>query len=173
MQQRRFAMKVSTGFAVLALALSAPAAAQPRAEETSGRVRINDVGNPRVTPPVRGEWVELADPSPVKHGTMTVMVGEDAGNFGQLRIEAAKGRVVVLRVKVFFEDGTSKVIHVDKTLRADKANLVDLKLGTPRRIDRIKVTTETYPRGEFAVYGSSATEPGAAVAARRGAPTRR
>ena len=85
------------GFAVMVLAASTVASAQPKQEETSGRVSHSEkrADAKQDAPRHPAEWVELADASTVKHGTTYVMVGRDAGYFGTLRIDAAKGKVVV------------------------------------------------------------------------------
>jgi hypothetical protein len=132
------------------------AAAQPKSEETTERVSLDDSKGPtKRTSFARGEWVEIATPTPAKHGQEFVSVGREAGAFRHLRLEAASGKVIVLRVKVRFTDGTTKVYSIDKRLDAkrQKSHLIDLK--NDRTIDQIVVKTETYTRGSYAIYGSS------------------
>jgi hypothetical protein len=158
MQLLRFAMKTSVLFALIVVGTATTAAAQTKTEETSGRVSLNDQQPPAKTAAVRpGDWVELATETPAKHGKEFIVVGKDAGAFGKLRLEAAKGKVIVLRVKVYFDDGASKVYVVDKRLDAkrQKSTIVDLKTTKP--IDRVVVMTETYTKGEYALYGSSSS----------------
>jgi hypothetical protein len=155
MQERRFAMKTSVLFALIVIGAPTQAAAQPKNEETSGRVSLSD--KPAPSRPARqpGDWVELASATPAKHGKEFVVVGKDAGTFGKLRLDAGKGTVIVLRVKVYFDDGTSRGYMIDQRLVAKrrKSTVVDLKTQKP--IDRIVVSTETYTNGEYAVYGAS------------------
>jgi hypothetical protein len=158
MQELRFAMKTSVLFALIVVGAATQAAAQPKAEESGGRVSLSDKPAPArrdVRQP--GQWIELASATPAKHGKEFVVVGKDAGMFGKLRLDAGKGKVIVLRVKVMFDDGTSRVYMVDKRLDAkrQKSTLVDLKTQKP--IDRIVVMTETYTNGEYAVYGASSS----------------
>ena len=156
MQERRFAMKSPALFTLILVGAAGTAAAEPKQEESSGRVSLSDDGrrSGAAHRPASG-WVELADPTTVKHGTTHVMVGKEAGTFGKLRIDAARGKVKVVRVKVHFQDGSSRTYRVGKRLsaRGTKSTLVDLKTTKP--IDRVLVTTERHTKGEFALYGSS------------------
>lgn len=148
-------MKSPALFTLILVGAAATAAAEPKQEQSSGRVSLKDDGQgSRAAPRSESGWIELADPSTVKHGTTHVMVGKEAGTFGKLRIDAAKGKVVVERVKVYFEDGSAKTYRVGKRLsaRGTKSTLVELKTTKP--IDRVLVTTQRHTRGEFALYGS-------------------
>ena len=99
-------------------------------------------------------WTQLATPTPTKHGTEFVFVGKELGSFDQLRVDADKGKVIVRRVKVYFDDGKQQVIDVDRVLDGKhKSAFVDLKANKP--IDRIVVTTEPQTNGMYALYGSS------------------
>lgn len=141
---------------MIVVAASSTAAAEPKQEETSGRVSINENSDPKAdTPRQPGQWVELASPTPAKHGTEFVIVGKEAGTFAKLRVDATKGRTNVRKVKVFFADGTEKSVHLDKALKSGKSAQVDL--GADKAIDRIVVVTETHTKGEYAVYGASGT----------------
>lgn len=132
------------------------ASAEPKQEETSGRVRLteNDDQNASLsrTP---GEWVELASPTPARHGTEFIMVGKEAGTFSKLRIDATKGRTNVVRVVVHFDDGKVKTVRLDRALHAKRAKSALVDLGEPRRIERVVITTERHTRGEYALYGSA------------------
>ena len=147
-------MRLSALFTVMVVASASPASAQLKQEENSGRVRLDDDVRPHDAPRQPGDWVELASPTPAKHGTEFVLVGKDAGSFARLRVSAEKGRTIVRRVKVFFVDGETKTVNVDKSLAQGKSTIVDL--GGDKTIDRIVVTTETGTRGMYAIYGSSA-----------------
>jgi hypothetical protein len=156
MQERRFAMKPSALFALIVVGAATTAAAQPKSNEPTGRVSLSDKDAPtKRTARQPGEWVELASATPAKHGQEFVVVGKEAGLFRKLRLEVDTGKVIVLRVKVRFEDGTTRIYPIDKRLDAkrQRSTLIDLK--SDKAIDQIVVKTETYTRGEYAVYGSS------------------
>ena len=131
-------------------------------EEDNGRVSLNDE-NAKKPDPVRqaGEWVELASPTPAMHGTEIVIVGSDAGSFSKLRFMSTTGKTIVRDVRVYFDDGSTKKVQVDKILPEGKYTVVDLK--GDKRIDRIRVNTETHTKGQYTIYGSSE---GAVVGAR-------
>jgi hypothetical protein len=161
MQHRRYAMRSSTLFTVIAIGSATVASAQPKQEETSGRVRLDDDENKSTNAPRQpGDWVELASPTPAKHGTEFVIVGKEAGAFSKLRIDPAKGKTIVRKVKVFFTDGKVKVVHLDKIVSEGKGPAL-IELGDPRAIDRIVVNTEAYTSGKYAIYGSSEVGSGA------------
>lgn len=132
----------------------------PKPDEASGRVSYVEPKNgteakteaPRAT----GEWVEVATPTPASHGNEFIMVGDDAGSFSQLFITPAKGTTIVRRVRVYFTDGTNKKYTVDTAInkKGRKMAIVDFK--APRHIHHIVVSTE-YGKGEYAVYGASAS----------------
>ncbi len=129
------------------------AAAEPKQEEISGRVSLNEKDAPRADALRQSsDWVELASPTPAKHGTEFVIVGTSAGAFSKLRVDATKGRTNVRTVKVFFTDGNVKTVRLDKALRQGRSATVEL--GEPRTIERVVVTTETHTKGEYALYGS-------------------
>jgi hypothetical protein len=149
-------MRLSAVFTVMVVVGSTPASAQLKQEENSGRVRLDDDDKPAA---VRqdGEWVVLVTPTPAKHGTEFALVDKTAGSFSKLRVSAEKGKTIVVRLKVYFDDGQTKTVQLDKALPEGKSTFVDL--GGEKKIDRIVVTTETYTRGQYAVYGSSGVGP--------------
>ena len=116
--------------------------------------------------PIRtpGDWVELADPTPAKHGTEFVVVGAQQGSFSQLRINAAKGATTVRSVRVMFSDGTEKTMKLGKTVKGNKFAVVDL--GAEKPIWQVVVTTDRQGSGEYSVYGSSGPAPGTVVSSR-------
>ena len=148
-------MRVPALFTLIVIGSVATASAQPKQEETSGRVSLKEKDAKPEAPRQPGDWVELASATPTTHGTEFVMVGKDAGTFGKLRIDASKGKAIVRKVRIYFDDGKLKVVQVDKILSAkgNKSTLIDL--GDPKLIDRITVTTESDTKGEYALYGSS------------------
>jgi hypothetical protein len=154
MQYRRFAMRLPTLFTVIIVATATAASAEPKQEEISGRVSLNEKSDKKTDAPRQpGDWVEIASPTPAKHGTEFVIVGKEAGSFSKLRVEGAKGKTIVRRVKVVFADGKTKSVQVDKSLARGKSAFVDL--GDPKLIDRIVVTTETHTSGAYAIYGTA------------------
>ncbi len=148
-------MRIPSGFAIVLVAATGVAAAQPKQEENNERVRYGDTDKPKHDA-ARDDsgWKQLATPTPVKHGTEFIEVGKDQGNFDKLRVDADKGRVVVRRVKIFFEDGKQQVVEVDKVLDG-KHRSAEIDLKTQQPIDRVVITTEPHGSGEYALYGSS------------------
>lgn len=152
-------------FTVIVVGVGSVASAEPKQNETSGRVSYTenaDSANPD-EPRRPGEWVELASATPSKHGTEYVMVGREAGTFSQVRIEAVKGRTEVQVVKIVFDDGTAKRVRVEKRIstKRDRSTVIELK--EPKVIDHIEVTVDSGLGGHYAVYGSSS---GGSVATR-------
>lgn len=148
-------MRSPTLFALIVLGSVSAASAQPKQEETSGRVSLKEKDAKANAPRQAGDWVQLATPTPAKHGTEFVVVGKEAGYFSKLRLDAAKGKTIVRRVKVVFDDGKTKNIQLDRVLSAAGNRSAVVDLGDSRAIDRIVVTTETETNGEYAIYGSS------------------
>lgn len=160
-------MRCSALFTVIVVGTSMLASAQPRPPEPSERISYGEAKDTpkQAAPHQPGEWIELATPTPAKHGTEIIMVGKDTGYFSQVRLHAAKGSTIVQRVRVIFADGgKARTVKLDKRLDAKHPELV-IQLGSPRAIDRVVVTTATNTRGEYALYGSSA-EGGTAAASR-------
>jgi hypothetical protein len=137
-----------------AIAMAATTAtAQPRQEETSGRVSYV-APKPRL--PLEGHWIELVSPTPVKHGTEFIVVGAEAGRFSQLRVDACAGTVILLRLRVFGNDGAVQTVQVGRRLdRTHKSVVIDLLAW--KAIDQIAITAETRTQGMYTVYGSGAT----------------
>jgi hypothetical protein len=147
-------MRLPTLFTIIIVTMTTTAAAEPKQEETSGRVSLNEKSDKKADAPRQpGDWIQIASPTPAKHGTEFVIVGKEAGYFAKIRVDGAKGKTIVRRVRVFFTDGKVKNVQLDKTLTQGKSALVDL--GDPKAIDRVVVTTETHTSGEYAIYGSS------------------
>ena len=145
-------MKVLSLLPVIAMAATT-ATAQPTREEAGGRVSYI-VPQRKPTPPSEVHWIELASPTPVKHGTEFIIVGADAGRLSQLRVDAYAGTVILLRLRVFAHDGTVQTMRLGRTLdRTHKSVVIDLFPWTA--IDQIAITTETRTQGKYTVYGSS------------------
>jgi hypothetical protein len=161
-------MKVATIVAlVLAAATSFPsstASAQPR-EERGGRVPYDRRLEPPPPPPQTREWVRLATPTPTKYGTEWIVLGEKAGMYRMLRIEAISGVVHLRRVRVDFANGRTTTFNVDQWLNLRRPN-ARIDLGALRSVEKIVVTTARSPAGTYVVYGTSRTPTGELVAAR-------
>ncbi|HUJ63386.1 MAG TPA: hypothetical protein VLX92_33035 [Kofleriaceae bacterium] len=145
-------MKLHAGFAVVLVGATAVASAEPKQEGDNARVSY------RTDLPVQpahadGAWMELATATPASHGTEYFDVGQDAGTFGQVRIELSKGTVELHRVRLDFADGTSKVVDVDKRLNAHRRSAV-IALRSPRPIAEIVVSTERGP-GSYEIFAQS------------------
>lgn len=129
------------------------ATAQPRREETSGRVSYV-APQRKPGPPSEAHWIELASPTSVKHGTEFIIVGADAGRFTQLRVDAYAGTVILRRIRVFHHDGTVQTVQVGRTLDRMHRS-VEIELPAGKAIDQIAITTATRTQGTYTVYGSS------------------
>ncbi len=157
------AMRYLAVFATVVGAAAHYASAQPKQEETTkqeentARVRYGDEGPPKsdATGHEAGSWLQLATPTPAKHGTEFVFVGKEQGAFDKLRLDADKGKVIVRRVRIYFDDGKQQVVDVDRALGA-KHKSAEIELKAPHAIDRIVITTEPQTNGTYALYGSSA-----------------
>jgi hypothetical protein len=154
MQGLAFIMRSPALFAIFLVGTAAAVYAQDKPSEPTERISHNEKQpEPRRDAQRQGDWVELGDPSPAKYGTVYVMVGEDSGLFGKLRLDATTGKVHVKQVRVTFVDGKSKVYKVNKTLAGKKkATIVDL--GDPRAIDQVAITTDRRGGGEYALHGA-------------------
>jgi len=147
-------MRTTAPFALILVGAVTTATAQPKQEETSGRVRLDESAANANEPRAPGDWVELASPTPAKHGTEFIIVGKEAGGFGKLRLDAVKGAVPVKQVRVSFSDGTSKVYRINKRIDAKRHTSLFVDLPTTKEIDQIAVVTDRRASGEYSVHGS-------------------
>jgi hypothetical protein len=146
-------MKFTALLTVLLAATASVATAEPKQQENSGRVSYSGKEDPAATTHLDGEVVELASPTPVKHGKEFINVGADAGEFSQLRVDAHQGKVIVRKVRIDYVDGKSQLVNVDKVL--DKRNpsaTITLAKG-PRAIDSVVVITERETNGSYSLQG--------------------
>ncbi|HTL32501.1 MAG TPA: hypothetical protein VL326_05230 [Kofleriaceae bacterium] len=157
-------MRASALLSVLLLGTGV-AAADTKPETDVGRVQLQDQQTPP-KPRAPSQWLELADATPAKHGTEFFVVGAQQGSFSRLRIEAAKGRTNVKRVTVVFVDGTKKTYKVDATVFEKGRKFAEIDLGMNKPIEQLVVTTDRFPKGEYALYGSSGGGSGSAVSSR-------
>lgn len=156
MQGCRFAMKYAAVFAFILAGAVATASAQPEPTEPSGRVSYTDQAAPaKPAAAQQGSEVQLASPTPANHGTEFIVVGRDAGQFSQLRLAATSGKVIVRRVRIFFDDGTQQAVNVDSILDSNRGKDATVNVKAATAIDHITVTTEP-GHGQYALYGTAA-----------------
>ncbi len=140
--------------ALIILMAATPSVADPKTE-TVERVRYdNKRPPPRANARPADGAIELASPTPARHATEYIFVDTGLGPFDRLRVDAT-GKVVIQRIKVYFADGTRKVIPVAKTLVANRTSTT-IVLGHDAPIERIVVDTEP-TRGSYSVHGLPAT----------------
>lgn len=138
--------------AFLLAALATGVAAEPDKNETVERVSLNDVGSDARLPADDDGWVELADPTPTKHGKVYISVGASAGTFSKLRLDAAKGKPYVKSVRIDFATGPSRVVRVGKTLSKKRPTYVDL--GGAREIKQVVVNGERQSDGMYTLHAA-------------------
>ena len=174
MQGCRFAMRASAlltsiitiglGLGLVGTGLTAASADSTEKPETEvGRVSLDEPKGAD-TPRAPSQWLELADPTPAKHGTEFIVVGAQQGSFSRLRVDAAKGRTIVKHVRVDFSDGSKKTYKVGKTVSKNGRKFTEIVLGVTKPIEQVSITTDRQTGGHYAVYGSSSTAPGAGTA---------
>jgi hypothetical protein len=142
-------MKRPALFAVVAMAAST-ATAQPKQEVDDGRVSYTGA-EPRADD---DGWVQLTSPTPVEHGTEYIVVDPDAGHFTRLRVDAHSGTVAVVRLRLFFADGTARNIPVGKSLDGERRSTV-IEIPASKRIRTIGVTTVRSTGGAYTLHASS------------------
>ncbi len=145
-------MRTPNLFAMILVGTVGSATAEPKQEETSGRVSLDPAQGD--APRAPSAWVELASPTPAKHGTEYIVVGKDAGGFAKLRVDATKGAVSVKQVRVTFTDGQTKTYRIDKRIDSKRQKSLYVDLPTTREIEQVVVVTDRRSKGEFALYGS-------------------
>lgn len=156
---------LATTFLFLAGAASL-VSASPAREETTARISYSETREaPRARPVIEPGWVELASPTPAKHGREFIMVGADAGAFTQLRLTAASGRPVIRSVRIHYADGRRRSYDVDKAIDAKRRPIyVDL-LG-PSAIRQVIVYSDKNSPGSYVVEANSG-EPSRRTIAKR------
>lgn len=147
-------MKTAMLVAMLALtAASSAGNAQPR-EERGGRVPYGP--NWRRPPPVppRTGWINLATPTPTRHGTEWIFLDESVGPLRVFRIEAISGTVHLRSVRVELASGRVLTFSADRWLDRRRPN-TRIDLGALHRVERIAITTARSPAGSYVVYGAA------------------
>jgi hypothetical protein len=155
MQVTCFAMKIPGVFVIVLFGAATAASAQPTPQDNTGRVSYRDSAKHKTATVEDGGWVQLASPTPASHGTEFVVVGKELGQFSQLRVSPADGKVIVRRVKIYFDSGKQKIVDVDKSIDAHRKNAAIIDLDHAQTIDRIVITTEPQTRGSYAIYGTA------------------
>ncbi|MDB4959106.1 MAG: hypothetical protein JWO36_6675 [Myxococcales bacterium] len=161
MQLGSFVMKLPALLAVLLAASASVATAEPKQQENSGRVSYNDKEDAAAQTLHRdGDVVELASPTPAKHGKEFIEVGPDAGQFSQLRVDAHDGTVIVRRVRIDYLDGKSQLVNVDKVLNKRNPSATITVAKGPRAIDSVVVMTERETTGSYSLQGIVGSQTG-------------
>ena len=127
----------------LLLAVASTVSAAPAKDETAERVSYNDRDKPSAAP--ADDWVELASPTPAKHGRTFITV--DA-RYTQLKIDVHKGNPVLRTVRVVFADGKQRVVK----LKHKRSQVIDL--GGARAIEHIVVASDSRSKGTYTVHAA-------------------
>jgi hypothetical protein len=142
-------MKILAISGLLLAAFAQVVSAAPSKDETAERVSYTADAPAKKSPTnPEGNWVELASPTPARHGKEFITVD---GRYAQLRIDAAKGRPKVKSVRIVYANGKDRVVRVGRTLKGkQKTAVVDLS-GAP--IEHIVVETNPRAGGSYTVTG--------------------
>ncbi len=103
-------------------------------------------------------WVELASPTPAKHGREFITV--DNRSFGKLRIDGNRGRTKVKSVIVHFASGKAREFRVGRFVDPKRSLVVEVPTEP---IDHVVVVTHRYTGGLYTLHGAP---PQGAVASR-------
>ena len=134
----------------LAIAASSVSAA-PAKDETSERVSYTEKNSSQES---SDGWVELASPTPAKHGRTFVTVD---GRYAQLRIDAHKGRPVVKSVTIVFADGKQRVVKIDGRKRS---SVIDVGANA---IEHLVIDADRRSKGTYTVQAVPAEATGVAT----------
>lgn len=149
-------MRVLTTIMFAVAATSSVAAAQSYTPDPYAHERIPYTGpHERWRHPLG--WVQLGTPTPTRFGTETFMLGHTAGWYHTLRFEHVSGIVVLRQVRLVSNHHFVQTINVN--IRLDRwHDTTFINLGRPRYVDEIVVTTDRWPRGTYAIYGTGAPQ---------------
>lgn len=136
----------------LAIAASAVSAA-PVKDETAERVSYTEPEEEKADSPEG--WVELASPTPAKHGRTYITVD---GRYAQLRVDRHKGRPIVKTVRIVYSDGKQRTVKIDSRKRS---SVIDLAVGST--IEHIVVTADQRSKGSYTVMAMPAEATGVAT----------
>jgi hypothetical protein len=142
-------MKILAISGLLLAAFASDVSAAPSKDETAERVSYtSDTPAKRSPTNPEGEWVQLASPTPCKHGRTFITVD---GRYAQLRVDAAKGRPLVQSVRIVYANGKDRVVRIGRTLAGkQKTAVVELSGAL---IEHIVVQTDARSRGSYTVTG--------------------
>lgn len=146
-------MRLTPLLATLFVAGATVATAEPDKPETAARVSyIAEGAAPQQAgaTPRDGDLIELATPTPAKHGKEFIQVGAAIGKFSKLRVDAHSGRVVVRSVRVDLASGKSRTFTIDREV--DAKHRVTIDLGAAVEIERLVITTQR-TAGDYTVSG--------------------
>jgi hypothetical protein len=99
----------------------------------------------------RGRWVTLADGFSANTNRQFVTLRGGAGTFRHLRIEAQRGRPVILKVAIEDTRGNTQVVDVNERLYPGEGEVITLNQSAP--INRIIVYTDARVGGSYSVFG--------------------
>jgi hypothetical protein len=148
---------------VVITAAASLVSAEPKRDETTGRIRYNErASRPAAPSKVAPDsvaarnlgWIELASPTPASHGREFVLVGADAGQFTQLRLSAVSGRPEVYAVRVDYQDGSRRVFEVGRVLDTRRRPAY-VELGGAHELKQIIVITDRRSLGSYLLEGTT------------------
>jgi len=134
-------------------------AASPDRDESTRRVTLSETAKPQLRRD--GDWIEIATPTPVRHGKEYITLRDDTGTISRLRIDSHAGRPYVYTVRINFTNGTSRIARIERAIDKKRPVYVDLKGA--KEIESLVVVTDPDSRAEYRVMGL----PAAAGVARR------
>lgn len=140
---------ISSVFVAIAVSV---ASAAPAKDETAERVSYSDKVS---SDDSSTGWVELASPTPAKHGRTFIIV---EGRYAQLRLDIHQGRPVVNSVKIVYADGKQRVV---KLAAGKRSSLIDL--AGAATIDHIVVDADRRSKGTYTVSAVTAEATGVAT----------
>jgi hypothetical protein len=135
-------MKITAISGLLLAATTTVVSAEPTKKETAERVSYTDQ---QASQTPNESWIELASPTPAKHGRTYVNVD---GRYVQLRIDATKP--VVKQLRIVFADGKQRVVKAPHR----RTFFVDVD---PKVISLIVVDSDWRSKGTYTVLGAHGT----------------
>jgi hypothetical protein len=140
-------MKITAISGLLLVVAAQVVSAEPTKEETAERVSYS--GKKAKPPAPTEDWVELATPTPAAHGREYITVD---GQYGQIKIEATKGRPLVRSVRIDYRNGKHKVVKLDRLLGRGASTTIQIQ--GQHDITQIVVDTDWKSRGMYTVHGA-------------------
>jgi hypothetical protein len=121
------------------------------AEVTWSRDRYDRYDDSRWSRDFRGRWVPIA--RGYSASTDRAFIKLRGEPFRRIRIEAVRGRPVIQKIAIEFQNRETQAVDLDMRLRRGEGEVIDLH-GGERRINRIIVYTDPRSRGSYTVYGA-------------------